>query len=142
MIAIASDHGGYEYKEMLKKHLAERGFETRDYGTYSPEACDFPDYAEPLCKAVQAGEFEKGILVCGTGIGMSILANRHSGIRAAVCTNAFMAKATREHNNANILCMGARVISPETCVELTDIFLDTPFSEDERHIRRLAKIPD
>ena len=127
---------------MLKKHLAERGFETRDYGTYSPEACDFPDYAEPLCKAVQAGEFEKGILVCGTGIGMSILANRHSGIRAAVCTNAFMAKATREHNNANILCMGARVISPETCVELTDIFLDTPFSEDERHIRRLAKIPD
>ena len=140
MIAIAADHGGYEYKEMLKKHLAGRGFEVRDFGTDSTASCDYPDYAKPLCEAVLAGECEKGILICGTGIGMSITANRYEGIRAAVCTEAFSAKATREHNDANVLCMGARVISPEKCAELADIFLDTPFSEDERHRRRIAKI--
>lgn len=140
MIALGSDHGGYEYKEMLKKHLSDRGIEYRDFGTSSSESCDYPDYAKPVCEAVLSGECESGILICGTGIGMSITANRYTGIRAAVCTEAFSAKATREHNNANVLCMGARVISPGKCIELADIFLDTPFSNDERHIRRISKI--
>lgn len=140
MIAIASDHGGFEYKNLLVKHLASRGIEYKDFGTASAEACDYPDYAKPLCEAVLSGQCKAGILICGTGIGMSITANRYPGIRAAVCTEAFSARATREHNNANVLCLGARVISPEKCVELADIFLDTPFSNDERHIRRIEKI--
>lgn len=140
MVAIGSDHGGYEYKQLLKKHLTDRGISYKDFGTNSTEACDYPDYAKPVCEAVLSGECKCGILICGTGIGMSITANRYTGIRAAVCTEAFSAQATREHNNANVLCMGARVISPETCLELADIFLDTPFSNDERHIRRISKI--
>lgn len=140
MIAIGSDHGGFEYKSAVIKHIEDRGFECRDFGTFSGESCDYPDFAKPVCECVLSGEAEKGILICGTGIGMSITANRYSGIRAAVCTETFSAKATREHNDANVLCMGARVISLEKCIELTDIFLDTPFSNDERHIRRIAKI--
>ena len=140
MIAIGSDHGGYEYKEALKAHLADRGFEVRDFGTDSTEACDYPDIAKPLCESILSGEAEKGILICGTGIGMSITANRYVGIRAAVCTEEFSVNATREHNDANVLCMGARVISLDKCIKLADIFLDTPFSNDERHIRRISKI--
>lgn len=140
MIAIASDHGGFDYKKLVKEHLVSCGIEYKDFGTFSPDACDYPDYAKPLCEAILAGECASGILICGTGIGMSITANRYPGIRAAVCTEVFSAKATREHNNANVLCLGARVISPEKCIELTDIFLQTPFSNDERHIRRIEKI--
>lgn len=140
MIAIASDHGGFEYKKELILHLKDRGLEVKDFGTDSPDSFDYPDAAKPLCEAILNGECEKGILICGTGIGMSITANRYPGIRAAVCTEEFSVKATREHNDANVLCMGARVISYEKCVELTDIFLDTPFSNDERHIRRIQKI--
>lgn len=140
MIAIASDHGGFEYKKLLKEYLEARGLEYKDFGTYSSDACDYPDYAKPLCESILSGECDKGILICGTGIGMSITANRYAGIRAAVCTETFSAQATREHNDANVLCMGARVISPEKCIELTDIFLNTPFSNDERHIRRIEKI--
>ena len=140
MIVIGSDHGGYEYKEALKAHLADRGFEVRDFGTDSTEACDYPDIAKPLCESILSGEAEKGILICGTGIGMSITANRYVGIRAAVCTEEFSVNATREHNDANVLCMGARVISLDKCIKLADIFLDTPFSNDERHIRRISKI--
>ena len=140
MTALGADHGGYEYKELLKAHLEKRGILYRDFGTFSPESCDYPDFAKQVCEAVVSGECENGILICGTGIGMSITANKFHGIRAAVCTEAFSAKATREHNDANVLCMGARVISQEKCVELADIFLDTPFSNDERHIRRISKI--
>ena len=140
MIAIACDHGGYQYKQMLMQHLNDRGIAYKDFGTFTPDSCDYPDYAKPVANAVAAGEYEKGILICGTGIGMSIAANKVKGIRAAVCAAAFSAKATREHNDANILCMGARVISEAKALEITDIFLDTPFSQDERHIRRISKI--
>lgn len=140
MIAIACDHGGYQYKQMLMQHLDDRGIAYKDFGTFTPDSCDYPDYAKPVANAVAAGEYEKGILICGTGIGMSIAANKVKGIRAAVCADAFSAKATREHNDANILCMGERVISEAKALEITDIFLDTPFSQDERHIRRISKI--
>lgn len=140
MIAIAADHGGFEYKKMIMEHLRDRGIEYKDFGTFTPDSCDYPDYARPVAEAVVSGEAEKGILICGTGIGMSITANKVPGIRAAVCSDAFSANATREHNDANVLCMGARVISEAKALELTDIFLDTPFSNDERHIRRISKI--
>ena len=140
MIAIAADHGGFEYKKTIMEHLEDRGLEYKDFGTFTPDSCDYPDYARPVAEAVASGEAEKGILICGTGIGMSITANKIPGIRAAVCCDAFSANATREHNDANILCMGARVISEAKALELTDIFLDTPFSNDERHIRRISKI--
>lgn len=140
MIAIAADHGGFEYKKTIMEHLEDRGLEYKDFGTFTPDSCDYPDYARPVAEAVASGEAEKGILICGTGIGMSITANKVPGIRAAVCCDAFSANATREHNDANILCMGARVISEAKALELTDIFLDTPFSNDERHIRRISKI--
>lgn len=140
MIAIACDHGGFAYKQTIMQHLADRQLAYRDFGTYTPDSCDYPDYAQPVAKAVASGECEKGILICGTGIGMSIAANKIRGIRAAVCGDAFSARATREHNDANILCMGARVISEAKALEITDIFLDTPFSGDERHSRRISKI--
>ena len=140
MIAIACDHGGFAYKQTIMQHLADRQIEFRDFGTYTPDSCDYPDYAKPVARAVASGEYDKGILICGTGIGMSLAANKIRGIRAAVCGDAFSARATREHNDANILGMGARVISEAKALEITDIFLDTPFSGDERHIRRISKI--
>ena len=140
MIAIACDHGGFAYKQTIMQHLADRQLAYRDFGTYTQDSCDYPDYAQPVAKAVASGECEKGILICGTGIGMSIAANKIRRIRAAVCGDAFSARATREHNDANILCMGARVISEAKALEITDIFLDTPFSGDERHSRRISKI--
>ncbi len=140
MIAIACDHGGFAYKQTIMQHLADRQIEFRDFGTYTPDSCDYPDFAKPVARAVASGEYDKGILICGTGIGMSLAANKIRGIRAAVCGDAFSARATREHNDANILCMGARVISEAKALEITDIFLDTPFSGDERHIRRISKI--
>ena len=140
MIAIACDHGGFAYKQTIMQHLADRQIEFRDFGTYTPDSCDYPDFAKPVARAVASGEYDKGILICGTGIGMSLAANKIRGIRAAVCGDAFSARATREHNDANILCMGARVISEAKALEITDSFLDTPFSGDERHIRRISKI--
>lgn len=140
MIAVGCDHGGFEYKQMIMQHLEDRQFEVKDFGTYTPDSCDYPDYAKPVAQAVLSGECEFGILICGTGIGMSMTANKIPGIRAALVGDSFSAQATREHNNANILCMGARVISAAKALEITDIFLDTPFSNDERHIRRISKI--
>lgn len=140
MIAVGCDHGGFEYKQMIMQHLEDRQFEVKDFGTYTPDSCDYPDYAKPVAQAVLSGECEFGILICGTGIGMSMTANKIPGIRAALVGDSFSAQATREHNNANILCMGARVISAAKALEITDIFLDTPFSNDERHVRRISKI--
>jgi ribose 5-phosphate isomerase B len=137
MIAIGSDHGGYELKLELINHLKEREIEVKDYGCDSPESCDYPVYAKAVSEAVAAGECELGILICGTGIGMSMAANKVDGIRAAVCSDCFSAKATREHNNANVLCMGARTVGPGLALMIADIFLDTPFSNDERHVRRI-----
>lgn len=138
MIAIGCDHGGYELKLEVINHLKERGFEIKDLGCDSTVSCDYPVYAKKVAEAVAGGECELGILICGTGIGMSMAANKVDGIRAALCADCFSAKATREHNNANILCMGARTTGPGLALMITDIFVDTPFSNDERHIRRIG----
>ena len=137
MIAIGRDHGGYELKLEVIKHLKDRGFEVKDYGCDSTASCDYPLYAKAVSKAVVSGECELGILICGTGIGMSMAANKVEGIRAALCSDCFSAHATKEHNNANVLCMGARTIGPGLALMIVDEFVDTPFSEDERHIRRI-----
>ena len=140
MIAIGSDHGGYALKQEIMAHLKARGLEFKDLGTYTEASCDYPVYAKAVARAVADGTCEKGILICGTGIGVSITANKVPGIRAAVCGDCFPAKATREHNDANVLCMGARVVGPGLAQMIVDIFLDTPFSNDERHIRRISQI--
>ena len=142
MIAIGSDHGGYALKQEILAHLKARGLEARDYGTYSEASCDYPVYAKAVAKAVAAGECERGILICGTGIGVSITANKVPGIRCALCGDCFSAKATREHNDANVLALGARVVGPGLALLIVDTFLDTPFSNDERHIRRISMIED
>ena len=150
MIAIGSDHGGVELKEKVIKHLQARGIECEDTGCYSTESCDYPVYAKKVTDLVTSGKCELGILICGTGIGMSMAANKEDGIgisiaankikgvRAAVCSDCFSAEATKQHNNANVLCMGARVIGEGLACKIADIFIDTPFSNDERHIRRIS----
>lgn len=142
MIAIGCDHGGYYLKQDIIDFLKKSGYEYRDFGTYSDESCDYPEYAKKVAHAVADGECEKGILICGTGIGVSITANKVKGIRAALVHDCFSAKATREHNNANVLAMGARVIGPGLAMEIVRIFLETPFSDDERHIRRINQIEE
>lgn len=142
MIAIGSDHAGYELKQLIMKHLEERNLEFKDYGTYSSESCDYAVYAEKTARAVADGECEIGLLFCGTGVGISIAANKVKGIRACCCSDLFSAEMTRLHNNANMLCLGGRVVTPEKAIELVDIFLDTPFSGEERHQRRIDQIID
>lgn len=142
MIALGSDHGGYELKQEIMKHLQERNIEYKDYGCYDEASCDYPIFAREVAKAVTEKECEFGILICGTGIGISIAANKVSGIRAALCTDCFCAEATRQHNDANILCLGARVVGTGLACKIVDTFLDTPFSNDERHIRRIRLIEE
>lgn len=142
MIVIGSDHGGYELKQEIMAYLKDHGYEYTDVGCYTPESCDYPDIAAKAVKMILDGEAEKGILICGTGIGISISANRYPGIRAALCTDCFAAEATREHNDANVLCMGGRVVGPGLALKITETFLTTEFSNDERHIRRLSKIEE
>ena len=140
MIAIGCDHGGFELKKKIMAHLDARGLEYKDFGTYSDASCDYPIYGKAVAKAVASGECERGIVICGTGIGISITANKVPGIRAALCTDCFMAEATRQHNDANILALGGRVVGDGLAPKIVDTFLDTPFSEGERHIRRIAQI--
>ena len=140
MIAIGSDHAGYGLKQIVMAHLKERGEEFKDYGTYSEASCDYPDYAEAVSQAIIKGEADKGILICGTGIGISIAANRHREIRAALCGDCFSAEATRQHNDANVLAMGARVVADGLALKIVDTFLDTPFSNGANHVRRVAKL--
>lgn len=135
-IVIASDHAGYSLKEQVKKHLEERKIEYVDLGTNSPESVDYPEYAHKLCVEIQEGRAEKGILVCGTGIGMSMVANKHKGIRAACVSDTFSATATRQHNDANVLCFGERVVGAGLAFKLVDAFLDTEY-EGGRHQRRV-----
>lgn len=142
MIAIGSDHGGFALKEAIKKHLEERHIEYKDYGTYSDASCDYPVYGRAVAKAVAAGECRRGIVICGTGIGISIAANKVPGIRAALCSDCFSAQATREHNDANILALGARVLGEGLALKIVDTFLDTPFSQDQRHVRRISMIEE
>ena len=140
MIALGSDHGGYGLKQEVMRHLTEKGIEFKDYGCYSEESCDYPIYGKAVAEAVANGECEQGIIICGTGIGISIAANKIPGIRAALCHDCFSAQATREHNDANILAMGARVVGPGLALKIVDTFLETPFSGDERHVRRISMI--
>ena len=140
MIAVGSDHAGYALKQAVMVHLKERGDECKDYGTYSEASCDYPDFAEAVSQAIIKGEADKGILICGTGIGISIAANRHREIRAALCGDCFSAEATRQHNDANILAMGARVVADGLALKIVDTFLDTPFSNGANHVRRISKL--
>ena len=142
MIALGCDHGGYELKQEIIKYLEENKVEYKDYGCYDTSSVDYPEYAKKVAHAVADGEAEKGILICGTGIGISIAANKVKGIRAALCHDCFSAQATREHNDANIVAMGARVIGPGLAVKIVDIFLHTEFSNDERHVKRIAQIEE
>lgn len=138
-IAIACDHGGYELKKDIIKHLENRGFEICDFGCDSTKSVDYPDYALPASLAVAKGECDLGILICGTGIGMSLCANKVKGIRAACCSDTFSARMTRMHNNSNILCFGARVVGLGLATDMVDLFLDTEF-EGERHNARIEKM--
>ncbi|MBQ7895915.1 MAG: ribose 5-phosphate isomerase B [Oscillospiraceae bacterium] len=140
MIGIGADHGGFELKRAIIKHLEAKGLEYKDFGTDSPVSCDYPEYGKAVANAVAAGQCDRGIIICGTGIGISISANKVKGIRAAVCTDCFMAEATRSHNDANILALGARVVGEGLALKIVDTFLETPFSGDSRHIRRIEKI--
>ncbi len=140
MIALGSDHGGYDLKEEIKKHLEEKGVVYKDFGCESKEPTDYPIYAKRVAHAVQRGECDRGILICGTGIGISITANKFKGIRCALCSDCFSAEATRLHNNANVLAMGGRVVGTGLALKIVDTFLSTPFYENERHSRRIAQI--
>jgi len=138
-IVIGSDHAGYCLKEKIKGMLAEKKYQVIDKGTDSDEKCDYPDYAYKVAKEVAKGK-SLGILICGTGIGMSIAANKVKGIRAALCCNEFMAKSAREHNDANILCLGARVLEEKEALKIVDAFLGSDFSKEERHVKRVRKM--
>ncbi len=139
-IIIGADHGGFELKELIKAHLIKKGcYELLDAGTYSKDSCDYPKIAHEVVGKMLQGLFERGILICGTGIGMSIAANRYKGIRAALCHDHFTAKMARAHNDANILVLGGRVIGTAVALEAVDVFLETGF-EGERHLRRLRLI--
>ena len=141
MIAIGSDHGGFALKQEVMKHLDELGLAYKDYGTYTEDSCDYPVYGEAVARAVAGGEAEKGIVICGTGIGISIAANKVKGIRAALCGDCFSAEYTRRHNDANILAMGARVVGSGLALKIVDTFLTTEF-EGGRHARRIALIAE
>ena len=139
-IAIGNDHAAPALKTAVKAHLEERGFEVVDVGCAEGGGCDYPEKAAAVCDKVTSGECELGILICGTGLGMSYAANKIKGIRAACCSDYFSARLSREHNDANVLCFGARVVGEGTALDLVDIFIDTPFSGDERHQRRIDMI--
>ncbi len=140
-IALGCDHGGLEHKNAIGEFLKENGFEVVDFGIYEQVSVDYPDIAAKVCESIINGEAERGILVCGTGIGMSIAANKYKGIRAAACSEHFSAKYTRLHNNSNILCLGGRVVGVGTAIELADFFVNTEF-EGGRHQKRIDKITE
>ena len=139
MIAIACDHGGLKLKETVKAHLQEKGYEVRDFGTNSTDSCDYPDFGAPAARAVAAGECEKGILICTTGIGMSIVANKIPGIRCGLCSDPLSASLTRRHNDTNVLAMSAGIIGSNLALEIVDVWLTTAF-EGGRHQRRIDKV--
>ena len=138
-ISMACDHGGLVLKEHLKTHLLERGFEVVDFGTNSTESCDYPDYARPAAEAVASGECDRGILVCTTGIGVSITANKVKGIRCALLSDTVSARLTRQHNDTNMMALGQGMVGPMLATEIVDIWLDTAF-EGGRHQRRVDKV--
>ena len=141
-IAIGCDHAGYNIKSAVIKHVEEKGYEVVDVGTYSTDSCHYPVYASAACKKILDGECQLGILICGTGIGMSIAANKHKGIRAACCSDVFSARLTREHNDANMLCFGERVVGIGTAIDLVDAFLDAEYLNNGNHVTRVAMLSD
>ena len=141
-IAVGSDHAGFELKAPIVSFIQSLGHEVVDFGTHSSASCDYPVYGKLVGHAVADGECDRGIIICGTGIGISITANKIKGVRAALCGDCFSAEATRLHNDANILALGARVTADGLALKIVDTFLDTPFSNDERHLRRIAGIED
>lgn len=140
MIALGSDHGGYDLKCQVIEHLEERGIAYRDFGCFDKASCDYPDFGKAAARAVAEGECEKGIVVCTTGIGISIAANKTPGVRCALCTDPYLARMTRLHNDANMLALGGGVTGKNLALEIVDVFLDTEFSEGENHIRRIGKL--
>ena len=142
MIAVGSDHGGFALKQEILAYLKEKGLDYKDYGCFEEKSCDYPEYAHAVAHAVADGICDRGILICGTGIGMSMAANKVPGIRAALCGDCFSAQMTREHNDANILALGARVVGPGLALKIVVTFLATDFSGDERHARRISKIEE
>ncbi|WP_408069539.1 ribose 5-phosphate isomerase B [Butyrivibrio sp. JL13D10] len=142
MIALGSDHGGFDIKQVVIEHLKERGIEYKDFGTYDKNSCDYPIFGKAAAEAVANGECEKGIVICTTGIGISIVANKVKGIRCALCSEPHSARLTREHNDANVLAMGGALIGPDMAIDIVDTFLDTEFSGLEKHVRRIGEISD
>ena len=142
MIALASDHGGFELKSQVIAYLEEKGIAYKDFGCYNTDSCDYPDFGRAAAKAVASGECEKGVVICTTGIGISIVANKVKGIRCGLCADTFSARMTREHNNANMLAMGAGIVGTNLAIEILETFLNTPFSELEKHARRNDKIEE
>ena len=140
MIALGSDHGGFDLKEAVKKHLEERGIAYKDFGTFDKNSCDYPEFGRAAAEAVSSGECDRGIVICTTGIGISTVANKVPGIRCGLCSEKTSARLTREHNDANMLAMGGGMIGIVQALEIVDTFLDTPFSEEEKHSRRISKI--
>ena len=138
-ISIASDHGGFDLKNKIKQYLTSQGHEVRDFGTFTTESCDYPDFARLAAQAVASGECERGIVVCTTGIGVSIVANKVKGVRCALCVNDDMATMTRRHNNANVLALGQKYVDEQTAQKIVDAFINTPF-DGGRHQRRVDKI--
>lgn len=136
---VGADHAGLELKRALAAELEKRGLRVVDFGTHSAESCDYPDFAQALAGALARGEIERGLLVCGTGVGMAIAANRNAAVRAVVCSEPLSARMARRHNDANVLCVGARVIGPDTALDILDAFLGASF-EGGRHARRVAKL--
>lgn len=140
MIAIGCDHGGFELKEVVTAHLREKGIAYKDFGCYGKDSCDYPIFGRAVAEAVAAGEYEKGIVICTTGIGISITANKIKGVRCALCSDTLTAQMTRLHNDANVLAMGGGIVGPNLGVSIVDAFLQTEFSEEEKHVRRISLI--
>ncbi len=138
-VAIGADHAGFQYKEIIRKHLEQAGFAVSDFGTYDESSVDYPDFAHPTASAVEEGKVSSGILICGSANGVAITANKHQGIRAAICWKTEIAQLAREHNNANIICIPARFVSPEEAIAMVNLFLKTEF-EGGRHQNRVNKI--
>jgi ribose 5-phosphate isomerase B len=141
-IVIGCDHAGFSIKNAVKEHITAKGYEVVDVGTYSADSCHYPVYAHAACEKILSGECQLGILICGTGIGMSMAANKHDGIRAACCSDTFSARMTREHNDANMLCFGERVVGAGLALELCDAFLDATYLNNGNHVTRVAMLAD
>ena len=142
MIALGSDHGGHDLKCQVMEHLKERGIPYRDFGCFDKQSCDYPDFGRAAAEAVAGGECDRGIVVCTTGVGISIAANKVKGVRCALCTDAYLAKMTRLHNDANMLALGGGHTGKNLAVEIVDTFLDTEFSGEEKHVRRIGKLEE